>query len=180
MTDKKTADKIATIGIFVAIALAIIAIGISIKGLPSKVEGQALGAAGSQLAEDYDPYIKYNGGYNSDLSIKTTADITVGSSGNAISKLIATTCNLTGMNVSHPASTTRAYDCAVSGLLSTDRVFAQLSTTTITLGGTPYWTITSAGASSTNGFATVLIWNNGPAVLPSITSVGSSTKIFAY
>ncbi len=36
-----------------------------------------VGAIGTKLAENYDPYLKINGGYYSNLPIQTNADVTV-------------------------------------------------------------------------------------------------------
>lgn len=62
--------------------VAIIALGIAIFGLftPTgknlvKEAGQTFGAAGNMLAENYMPYIMYNGGYKSDKPIDTTSTL---------------------------------------------------------------------------------------------------------
>lgn len=39
----------------------------------------SFGALGPKYAEQYDPYLKYNGGYNSALPIQTTSSVTAGS-----------------------------------------------------------------------------------------------------
>ncbi len=91
-------------------------------------------------------------------------------------------CNLVGMNGSQPATSTKAYDCAVTGVIPTDNVFAFLSTSTPVITAATNaglgWTITAADASSTAGFVTVLVYyGSGGAAVPSVTSVGSSTQI---
>lgn len=43
------------------------------------------GAVGVKLAENYDPYIRYNGGYNSLLPITTTGPLTITTSNAATS-----------------------------------------------------------------------------------------------
>ena len=47
----------------------------SVAKLPS---GQSFGAAGNLLAEQYIPYVLYNGGYNSAKDIETSANFEVG------------------------------------------------------------------------------------------------------
>ena len=95
--------------------------------------------------------------------------------GSAVTQLLKGTCNLLGMNSSQAATSSAVYDCAVTGVVSGDVVFAQLSTTTqATL--VTNWAIMSAKASSTSGFITVRVLNlSGAAVVPSISAVGSST-----
>ena len=148
----------------------------------------ALGATGNMLAENYIPYVLYNGGYNSakDFTISGassfsgattfTSTLTLGTNGSAVSELKAAQCNLIGMNVSHAASTTKPYDCAITGIASGDVVFAQLASST-PVGGTSGWRIDAAKASTTAGYITVLLFNRGPAAIPSATSVGSSTNV---
>ena len=81
------------------------------KALPSGKDIVA-GAAGNLLAEQYDPYVQYNGGYNSAKDIKTSADLntsgtftatgaatltstfTLGSSGTAATRFNTGTCHL--------------------------------------------------------------------------------------
>jgi hypothetical protein len=88
-------------------------------------------------------------------------------------------CNLIGTDSSLAASTTAAYDCAITGITSTDKVIALLASTT-PRGGSSSWEITAAKASTTAGYATVLLTNNGPAATPSVTSVGSSTAVWFF
>lgn len=100
--------------------------------------------------------------------------------GTSVAHIVSSTCNLIGTDSSQTASTTKQYDCAVTNLLSTDNVIAQLATTTVaaSFGG---WNIISAGASTTAGFATVLLYNGtGASAAPSAIGVGSSTKIWAF
>ncbi len=115
-----------------------------------------------------------------------TGGITVGSSGTAVTQLIKGSCTtwnggiaagINGMDGNHPASTTEAYDCAVTGAVSGDLVFAQFATSTFNgSAGQTTWLIAGAKASSTSGYITVLITNYGPAAVPSVTGVGSSTS----
>ena len=101
-------------------------------------------------------------------------DVQLGNDGTPIAELITGTCNLTGMDGSHAATTTKAYDCAVTGVQTGDIVFVGQATTTPT---TNYgWRVMGANASSTNGFITVHVLNlTGGAATPSASAVGSST-----
>lgn len=100
--------------------------------------------------------------------------------GTKLNGIIGTTCNLRGTDSSQAASSTLAYDCAVSGLTSSWKVFAQLATSTKMSVQQSGWYITASKASTTAGYATVLLYNRGPATTPSITGVGSSTVIWAF
>lgn len=170
-------DKILKITAIVALVVVIV-VGLTtaFKGSP-KIEA-TFGAAGNLLAENYMPYVMYNGGYNTAKSIKTTGDLTIGTSGTALVNMVVGTCNLIGTDASQAASSTVAYDCAVTGLTSSDVFIAMLASTTAR-GGSSSWEISSSKASTTAGFGTVLLSNNGPAAVPSATSVGSSTQYFA-
>ena len=104
----------------------------------------------------------------------------------AISHFIATTCGaLIGADVSQSASTTLAYDCALTGVTSTDNVIAMLATSTpfaVSGGtGTLGWSIEAAKASTTPGFVTLMISNNlGKAAAVSATNIGSSTPVLIF
>lgn len=113
--------------------------------------------------------------------------LVVGTSGTntSFSGLIGTSCNLLGMNVSHAASTTKAYDCAVTGLTSSYNVVAQLATSTLyattTQGASQSWYVSQAKASTTAGFATVMVtYFGGASIVPSSLGIGSSTAIWAF
>lgn len=118
------------------------------------------------------------------------ADLSVGSTcgdgyttcnGTDITGLIATSCNLIGTDGSQAASTTVAYDCAVTNLTSSYKVIAQLASSTGASASNPAYVITAAKASSTAGYATVLLRNmNDTASVPSANNIGSSTSIWAY
>lgn len=66
-----TSWKLATI---VGVVAGLLALAFTFTGAPSLNQSLSIGAVGPKLAENYDPYIKYNGGYFSQLPIKTTAD----------------------------------------------------------------------------------------------------------
>lgn len=114
--------------------------------------------------------------------VLSTDGFKLGTNGTLRAEEIRGTCTLiagtggSGIDASQPASSTRPYDCAVTGVVSGDVVSAQLSTTTILSGNNGSWSIEAAGASTTAGFITVLLRNNGAAAVPSATGVGSSTS----
>lgn len=59
----------------------------------------AFGAVGVKLAENYDPYIKYNGGYFSLLPISTQGTLQVGANGTATKQISFGSCTIwTGAN----------------------------------------------------------------------------------
>ena len=116
-----------------------------------------------------------------------TNTLTIGDNGSAITELKATLCTsftastlATGDGIAQAASTTKAYDCAVTGVASGDVVLAQFGSSTpiTTTAGSNYWAIISAKASSTAGYVSLLIYNNGPSAVPSALGVGSSTNIW--
>ena len=104
--------------------------------------------------------------------------VQLGQRGTPIKAAYTGTCNLTGMNLSHTASTTKAYPCAATGVISGDQVFVTLSTSTpMHVNG---WVIAGAKASSTAGFIDVVISNfTGTDRIPSSMAVGSSTQYHA-
>lgn len=144
------------------------------------------GAPGNLLAEDYDPYIQYNGGFNTAKGITNsgsftqsgatslTSTVTVGSGGTAFSKLLYGNCALLGMNTTHTASSTKPYDCAVTGVTSSSVVFGNISTSSAPIGQDRFQVV-SVKASTTAGFITFMIYNNGASIAPSVNAVGSTT-----
>lgn len=112
-------------------------------------------------------------------SLQVDGTFRMGSSGTALTNVVGTACDLIGTNGSQAATSTVAYDCAVAGVTSSDRVIAQLATST-PVGASSAWWISAAKASTTAGFVTVLLSHNGPAAVPSATNVGSSTSVWAF
>lgn len=113
------------------------------------------------------------------LSIDNAGKLTVGATGTAVTQLNFASCDLIGSNASQAASTTLPYDCAVTGVTSSSKVIALLASST-PRGGSSSWEIVGAIASSTSNFVTVLLTNNGPAAVPSVSSVGSSTAVWFF
>lgn len=95
--------------------------------------------------------------------------------GTRVSQLLKGSCALIGTDASQTGTSTVAYDCAVTGVVAGDTVIAQLSTST-PFSTSRSWDIVAAKASSTSGFITVLLANNGQTAIPSVTGVGSSTN----
>lgn len=104
----------------------------------------------------------------------------VGANGSDFAEMKMVSCSMLGMDVSHAATSTKPYDCAITGIAANDLVIAQFSTTSPNGGQTNiFWDIRSCHASSTGGFATCDIWNGtGADAFPSATAVGSSTTFF--
>lgn len=112
--------------------------------------------------------------------------ITVGLPANSPTNLgdvKAGTCSLIGLDVAQAASTTRPYDCAVTGMVSGDLVFFTEATTSATYATTnaPF-RIVGAKASTTAGYITFGVENyfgasQAPGNIGGIqTGFGSSTE----
>ncbi len=147
-----------------------VAIVIAIGGYFYPVVQQLAGSVGSRFP---------NGLAVGSSASVTQNKLTIGNSGTALGNVISTTCNLIGTDASQAASSTLPYDCAVTGVTSSFNAWAQLGTSTPRSGGGSYWEITSAKASTTAGYVTVLLYNGGAAATPSLSNIGSSTKIIA-
>ncbi len=181
--------------IIVAVGLLIVAIiGWFTPYIPRSKSGSG---TGTLAAEDYNPVIKYNGGYYSALPIETASTVTVGttlsvtgatnltglittgsgglkigSSGVAMTQFISGTGALIYSNPSVIASTTLPFDIAVTGVIDGDKVFVQTATTTANGAG---WLITGASASTTSGFITLRIVNNSGATNVIPRNIASNT-----
>ena len=77
---------------YIIAAIVVIAIGGGIYFYTH--QSMPFGAVSGMLAENYDPYIRNNGGYNSALPIKTTGTFQVGTNGNAISQVSFGQCTI--------------------------------------------------------------------------------------
>lgn len=148
----------------------------------------SFGAAGGLLIENYVPYVGLNGGINTALPIQTsggivnsgtlsqTGAITVGSSGTAISAIISTTTASIIGNAPITASTTKAFDIALTGVLTGDTCFAQPASTTQAYIGQQ---IVGANASITPNFVTILVSNPGATAAASY-AIASSTHVTCF
>lgn len=117
----------------------------------------SFGAVGNLKIEDYDPYVRSNGGINTALGITNsgvltqsgatafTSTVTVGSTGTAFSTLAGRQCYIRPYATTVPASGTATVDCqatpgwnaagtdgttALSGVTAVSNIVAGLSTTT--------------------------------------------------
>lgn len=90
-----------------------------------------------------------------------------------LSKLLMGTCSLISGAYNIAASSTVAMDCAITGVVSTDGVFAQFATSTNAVQG---WSVAGASASSTAGYITLSVVNGTGAAAIIPASVASSTK----
>lgn len=152
-----------------ALVVALIAIVIAVSGHFFPQAQELLGASGTRFPNGI--------AVGTGASVSTAGTLVIGANGSSISEFKATTCNLIGTDASQPASTTVAYDCAVTGIASGDVVMAILASSTPRFG--QGWDIKAAIASTTAGFLTVLLSNEtGTAAVPSATSVGSSTNVW--
>lgn len=154
------------------------------------------GLVGVKYAEQYNPYIKYNGGYNSLLPIQTTGGTNftggsvIGSSGTTINNETFGFCYIKAYATTIAASSTGVVDCqanaAVSangiapltGVNSGDVVQIELSTST---SGTTFMGIDviGASASSTNGYITLIVQNSTGATYTWPTT-GTATGTASY
>jgi len=90
----------------------------------------------------------------------------LGSSGTSLAQIVKGTCNLVGGTIA--ATSTGVADCAVTGVVDGDLVFASLATSSAQAA------IAGARASSTSGFITVKVMNLS-GVSKDITAFGTST-----
>ena len=109
-------------------------------------------------------------------------------SGTGINRLIAGNCTLispSGAGATIAASTTKAFDCAVTNASPNDNVIAQVATSTagniMNGAGGFVFTVVGAKASSTAGYITLVILNlSGIAAQPSMIGYGSTTAYWLF
>lgn len=153
---------------------------------------------GTNYIENYSPAVLYNGGISSQLPIQTTSDITaatltgttisstglttvgsilIGTGGTAVSHVVApANCTVIANANTIAASSTKDVDCAVTGLLPTDTVFANATTSiSATFGGVQ---IQAAHASTTAGYATLTLTNNTGTTFTWTATASTSIKVF--
>ncbi len=172
-----------------AVVIAIVAVvisGFALSQLPKPLS-QSFGAttAGGRLAENYDPYVMYNGGYNSAKDINTSAFLGttgtfgLGSLGTAQVNEVVTTCNPIADTSIAATSTGYIYCTGITGVTSADYVIASFATSTTAIGTS--WAIEGANASSTAGAVDIKIVNlTGTAATPSAAAgaqFASSTRL---
>jgi len=64
---------------YAGIVALVVSIVVAVKVF-APIQANTLGAVGNQLIEQYDPYVRYNGGINSALPIQTSGTLTGGAS----------------------------------------------------------------------------------------------------
>lgn len=197
------------LGYVVGLSLILSVIGLFTPGIPTKelVSDPSIGGApGNLLAENYDPYIMYNGGFNTakDFSVSgatalsgavsLTSTFTLGAAGDAINQANAGICYIRPYAATIAASSTVAVDCqatmnwdavtgdtlgALAGISDGDFVVASLSTTTA---GTTFNGLQLAGASasSTAGIITLHVTNltGNTYTWPTTSGVASGTASY--
>lgn len=112
------------------------------------------------------------GGFSAFDEVDATA-LKIGTNGSRVGPIIVGTCPIIMANYSIAASTTVAADCAVTGVVTGDVVFAGFATSSANFGG---WFIAQSSASSTSGFITLRITNTTGATAIIPASVASTTK----
>lgn len=145
----------------------------------------SLGAPGNMLIEDYDPYVRYNGGINTALGITNSGTLTqsgastfsaavsmtvsetIGASGTAIARKNAGFCNIHAPANTIAATSTQLLGChagtsnalsALTGVSAGDSCLLTAPTTTST-GSNGGLVITGVSASSTQGYIDVRVAN---------------------
>jgi len=108
---------------------------------------------------------------------RLSGPIKIGANGSEIAELKAGQCTLIVGTVAHAASTTKAYDCAFTGVTSTDVVTDAMFATTTAVLYDNMFTIQYAAPSTTAGFITVLVFNPGAARNLSATGIASTTNV---
>lgn len=131
-------------------------------------------AVGGYYSPQLKSAVQNFGGVTNYDEVDATALKIGGTNGTRLGPIMTGTCSLIMTSYSVSASTTIAADCAVTGVISTDGVFAQLATSTqIGLGG---WSVRGASASSTAGFITISLVNGTGATNIIPASLASTTK----
>lgn len=114
------------------------------------------------------------GGVTNYDEVDTTALRVGGANSTRLGLLSFGTCSLISSNYTVAATTTVAMDCAITGVVSTDGVFAQFaSSTAAQYGG---WSIRGASASTTAGYAVISLVNGTGASGLIPASIASTTK----
>lgn len=123
---------------------------------------------------------KNYGGVTNYDEVDSTALKIGGTNGTRVGPIITGTCTPIVGAGTVAASSTAAFDCAVTGVVSGDYVQTQIATSSALL-STGTWEIVASAASSTSGFITE-IWRNqtGAAANPSALSAASSTAYTVF
>lgn len=155
-------NKNLTIGLLITLVIAIIGIFTPfVQSLTS-----SFGAVGGKLIEQYDPYVRYNGGINTALPFKTTSTTQFGTSGDQLTQANFGVCNIWAASNTIAASTTIQVDCgagingatSLTGVSYPSVVQLQAPTTTSQVSGG--LRIMGVSASSTPGYITLILRND--------------------
>ncbi len=140
------------------------------------------GATGTVNVEDYIPVIMYQG-LNTSKPVAFAGTFTLGLSGTAQTNQITTTCSPKLDGSITATSTGYGYCTGVTGVVSTDNVLAQFSTSTPVswVVGSDAFVIVGAKASSTPGVIDFQIanWSGKNAAPSAVGRAGSTTVIHA-
>lgn len=148
------------------------------------------GAAGNMLAENYDPSIRYNGGFNTNLPmvlgglLNVNAGSLFSTTGTQVNRVNFGTCQIQASANTIAASTTATADCvlaagtppgtALTGITAGDIVSVTPSTTTpTTYEGLQ---VHGASASSTPGYITVNLFNGTGATFTWTSAASTSLQ----
>lgn len=112
------------------------------------------------------------GGVTNYDEVDATAMKIGGANGSRLGPIIAGSCSLIAPSFTVAASTTVSMDCAVTGVVTGDTVFADFATSTVTGNG---WAVDGSSASTTSGFVTLRVtnWTGTSSVIPA--SIASTT-----
>ena len=135
----------------------------------------AFGAVGVKLIENYDPYVRYNGGIQTALPFKTTSTMQIGTNGTLMNRLNYGQCYVQAYATTIAASTTAQVDCqgtaatfglntandtTLTGVTLGDNVVATFATSTsVVAGAYGSITIVGASASTTSGYISLRVEN---------------------
>jgi hypothetical protein len=152
----------------IAIVAVVVGVVIGYFVFHTSTQQALVGAVGPKLAENYDPYIKYNGGYVSNLPIQIGAN----NGGTALNPIISGTCNLFGGTDAIPAYTVVQASCAVPNFTPSatgmDSIYVDLASSTKSV------LEVGSAASSSAGYINVSLYN-ATSTASAISSVGTST-----
>lgn len=157
---------------FGSVALSVIAIVIAVLSL-----GYAVSHVGVSQVAEVQPAaggITIGTNYKYGISVGNTA--TLGTVPTNFSKILVNTCSLISNSFTVAATTSTAMDCAVTGVVSTDIVFAEFASSSVATAFGPGWSVSGAAASSTAGFITLTVYNGTgvSGVIPA--SMASTTR----
>ena len=147
-------NKNLTIGLIVVAIIAIIGVFTPV--------GQSLsasfGSVGGKLIEQYDPYVRYNGGISTALPFKTTSTMQIGSNGNMTNQLSFGSCTIYANANTIAASSTQQVACngnTTGGITAIANIPANANCSLIEASSTATTgsglIVTGASASSTAG-----------------------------